>query len=227
MQQLMHPFIVTLYNAFQTAKYLYLILEYCEFGDLLELVERRGKVCEVVARFYLAQLILAIEYLHGLEILYRDLKPANVLIAHDGYLRLVDFGLAKENVSNKNPAITYAGTPAYLPPEVAAKKGATYASDIYGLGTIFYELLVGFPPYAEPDADGEPQPASQYKLKIPEFVSEAAKDLLQAMLSKNPSKRPEISQLKRHSFFRKLDWDALLAKRIKPPGLPHSTEVVE
>ena len=217
MKQLNHPFIVPLYYAFQTPKYLYLILELCPNGDLLGLLEKKGLIEENLARFYIAEVILALEYLHEADIIYRDLKPANVLIASDYHIKLADFGLAKEKVNKVNPAMTMAGSPAYLPPEIVAKKGATTASDVYGLGPLLYELLTRRTPYYSDDIDLLFQNIKTAKLSFPEFVSANARDLIGLVMNKEPAKRPQISQIKRHPFFRKLDWEALLARRIKPP----------
>ena len=219
MKMLNHPFIVPLYYAFQTPKYLYLILELCPNGDLLDLLEKKGLFEEHIARFYLAEIILALEYLHEADIIYRDLKPANVLIDSEFHAKLADFGLAKEMVNVINPAMTMAGSPAYLPPEIVAKKGATFASDIYGLGPLLYELLTGKTPYYADDIELLFQNIKTGKLSFPEGVSSNAKEFIGLVMNKDPSKRPQISQIKRHSFFRKMDWEALLAKRIKPPKL--------
>ena len=219
MKQLSHPFIVPLYFAFQTPKYLYLILEYCPNGDLLGLLEKKGILEEQIARFYLAEVILALEYLHESDIIYRDLKPANVLIDSEFHIKLADFGLAKEKVDKINPAMTMAGSPAYLPPEIVTKKGATYASDIYGLGPLLYELLTGKTPYYAEDIDLLFQNIKTAKLSFPETMSTSAKEFIGLVMNKDPSKRPQISQIKRHPFFRKMDWEALLSKRIRPPKI--------
>ena len=228
MKQLNHPFIVPLYYAFQTPKYLYLILELCPNGDLLGLLEKKGVIEENIARFYIAEVILALEYLHEADIIYRDLKPANVLIAADFHIKLADFGLAKEKVNKINPAMTMAGSPAYLPPEIVAKKGATTASDVYGLGPLLYELLTGRTPYYSDDIDLLFQNIKTAKLSFPEFVSANARDLIGLVMNKEPAKRPQISQIKRHPFFRKMDWEALMARRIRPPrlGIESFDEVV-
>lgn len=219
MKQLNHPFIVPLYYAFQTPKHLYLILEMCPNGDLFGLIEKKGRIEESIARFYIAEVILALEYLHEADIIYRDLKPANVLIDAEFHAKLADFGLAKEKVDKINPAMTMAGSPAYLPPEIVAKKGATPASDIYGLGPLLYELLTGKTPYYADDIDMLFQNIKTAKLSFPDYVSSTAKDLIGFVMNKDPLKRPQFSQLKRHAFFRKMDWEALLARRIRPPKL--------
>lgn len=138
-------------------------------------------------------------------------------MATDGYIRLGDFGLAKENVTQINPALSIAGTPAYFPPEIVSKKGASPASDVYGIGAVLYELLVGAPPHYDDRIDALLKNIEKEKIKFPSFLSDGAKDVIKLMMKKTPEKRLKISQVKRHCFFRKLDWDALLAKRMKPP----------
>ena len=219
MRQLNHPFIVPMYYAFQTPKYLYFILELCPNGDLLGLIENKGRIEEAAAKFYLAEVILALEYLHGSGIIYRDLKPANVLIDSEFHVKLADFGLAKEKFNKVNPAMTMAGTPAYLPPEIVEKKGASFFSDVYGLGPLLYELLTGKTPYFDEDLDLLFQNIKTAKLSFPEYVSQHARDFITSVMNKDPSKRPQISQIKRHQLFRKFDWEAMLYKRIKPPKI--------
>lgn len=219
MKQLNHPFIVPLYYAFQTPKYLYLILELCPNGDLYGFIEKKTRLDESVARFYIAEVILALEYLHSLDIIYRDLKPANVLVDSFGHAKLADFGLAKEKMEKGNLAMTMAGSPAYLPPEIVLKKGASKASDIYGIGPLLFELLTGTTPYYCDDIDGLFQNIKSGKLSFPNYVTSTAKDFIISVMNRDPAKRPQITQIKRHNFFRKLDWEALLARRIRPPKL--------
>ena len=214
------PFIIKLHYSFQTPENLYMILDYCPIGDLsyqiqLTLFE------EDEAKFYIAELILAIEYLHQHDIIYRDLKPENILIDADGHVKLADFGLAKENVSTNVPNKTFCGSPQYLSPEMISKEGTTKASDIYGIGAILFELISGAPPFFSQDENLMYKNISENKLMFPEFFSEELKDLLKKMLNKNPQKRIGIendkSDLKNHEFFRDINWDDIMKKKIKPP----------
>ena len=214
------PFIIKLHYSFQTPENLYMILDYCPIGDLsyqiqLNLFE------EDEAKFYIAELILAIEYLHQHDIIYRDLKPENILIDADGHVKLADFGLAKENVSTNVPNKTFCGSPQYLSPEMISKEGTTKASDIYGIGAILFELISGAPPFFSQDENLMYKNISENKLMFPEFFSEELKDLLKKMLHKDPKKRIGIendkSDLKNHEFFRDINWDDIMKKKIKPP----------
>ena len=214
------PFILKLHYAFQTPDNLYMILDYCSIGDLsyqiqLNLFE------EDEAKFYIAELILAIEYLHKHDIIYRDLKPENILIDSDGHIKLADFGLAKENARTDTPNKTFCGSPQYLSPEMLSKQGTTKASDIYGIGAILYELISGNPPFYTQDQNLMLQNISENKLEFQEFFSEEIKDLLKKMLDKDPKKRIGInndkSDLKNHEFFKDINWEDIALKKVKPP----------
>ena len=214
------PFIIKLHYSFQTPDNLYMILDYCSIGDLsyqiqIDLLE------EDEAKFYIAELILAIEYLHNHNIIYRDLKPENILIDSDGHIKLADFGLAKENVTNDVPNKTFCGSPNYLSPEMLTNEGATKASDIYGIGAILYELISGNPPFFMQNQSEMFKNIIEKKLEFQEFFSEEIKDLLNKMLDKDPKKRIGInndkSDLKNHAFFEGINWDHIYHKKIKPP----------
>ena len=219
MKRLNHPFVLTLHYAFQTKKYLYLVLDFCSRGDLLGIINKKNLLSEKSARFYLAETILALEYLHSLNILYRDLKPSNILIDSEGHIKLADFGLAKENVGSANPAMSIAGSPAYLPPETINRKGTTPAADIYGLGPLLYEMLTGSPLFTGNDTMVIYNNIKMARVAFTPYVTESAKNLINLVINKNPERRPTIPQLKRHIFFRRLDWKALLDKKISPPKI--------
>ena len=214
------PFIIKLHYSFQTPENLYMIIDYCPLGDLSYQIQM-SLLEEDEAKFYIAELILAIEYLHQHDIIYRDLKPENILIDEDGHIKLADFGLAKENVSTNTPNKTFCGSPQYLSPEMLSKEGTTKASDIYGIGAILFELISGAPPFFSQDENLMYKNISENKLMFPEFFSEEIKDLLTKMLDKNPKNRIGIendkSDLKNHEFFRDINWDDILQKKVKPP----------
>ena len=216
MKILKHPFVLQMFYAFQTPQSLYLVIEYCPNGDLLKLVHKNSKVSEDIVRFYAAEIVLALEYLASLDIVYRDLKPENVLIDNEGHAKLADFGLAKEDITN-NPAMTMAGSPAYLPPEIVKHKGASAASDIYGIGVMIYEMLTGSLPHYNEDIELLYNSIVKDQIAIPGFVSSEAKDLMKSLMHKKPEKRLNFSQIKKHSFFKKIDWEALLEKKIPVP----------
>lgn len=143
------PFIVKLHFAFQTSNKLYLIMDYCPGGDLESLMNRRGLLPEKIARVYAAEIVLALETLHKGCIVYRDLKPSNVVIDKDGHACLTDFGLAKELTNQK--ATSFCGSVAYLAPEMLDKKGHGFPIDWYLLGVMLFELTTGLPPFYNKD----------------------------------------------------------------------------
>ena len=143
-----HPFIVSLNAAFQTKTKLFLILEFCPGSDLSRILQREGRFDEKKARMYLSEILLALEDLHARDIIYRDLKPENVVLDDQGHAQLTDFGLSKEGVFEGNKgAKSFCGSVAYLAPEMLCKAGHGKSVDWYLLGVLLYEMTVGQPPY--------------------------------------------------------------------------------
>lgn len=215
-----HPYVIKLHYSFQTPENLYMILDYCPGGDLAFHLNKRQIFDENEARFYIAEVILAMEYIHSLNIIYRDLKPENILIDGEGHVKLADFGLAKEGVSDKSQAKSFCGSPAYLAPEMLLTKGVGKAGDIYQIGAVLYELLVGFPPHYTENIKKLYENIKNAKLQIPSYISPAAKDLLLKLLNKNPKQRLGVvdkNEIKRHPFFKSIDWTKLYNREIAPP----------
>jgi serine/threonine protein kinase len=143
-----HSYIVSLNYAFQTKTKLFLILDFCPGGDLGRLIQKQGKLNEHTARIYMAEILLALEDLHKRDIIYRDLKPDNVVIDDGGHALLTDFGLSKEGVLDvSNGAKSFCGSVAYLSPEMLRKAGHGKSVDWYLLGVLLYEMIVGKTPY--------------------------------------------------------------------------------
>jgi protein kinase A len=151
-----HPFITNMIASFSDADFLYLLLDYVPGGELFSYLRKWRRFDEDMARFYAAEIVLVLEYLHEQQggIAYRDLKPENLLLDEEGHIKLVDFGFAKRLGNNDNdrdnkPVETYTlcGTPEYLAPEVIHNKGHTTAVDWWALGILIYEFLTGYPPF--------------------------------------------------------------------------------
>lgn len=152
MATMQHPFIVRLRFAFQTHDKLFLVSDYCPGGDLSQYLEIERIFPEWKAKFYLCEIILAIEALHEKDVLFRDLKPDNVVLDEEGHALLTDFGLSKEGVNySQTGAKSFCGSYAYLAPEMVKKVGHGKAVDWYLLGVLFYEMLTGLPPYYAED----------------------------------------------------------------------------
>lgn len=137
--------------AFQTSKYFFLIQEYCPCGDVSKMLKKKKRLSEQEARLYIAEVLLALEHLHSNGIIYRDLKPDNIIIGEDGHLKLTDFGLSKENADQDFTSNSFVGTYAYAAPEVLKQKAHGKSLDWYLLGALLYEFLVGLPPYYDKD----------------------------------------------------------------------------
>lgn len=145
LSQVQHPFIVGSYGLAQDSRYLFLLLEYVKGGELFRYLRSRSPLDDAHARFYAAQIVLIFEYLHSLSVVYRDLKPENLLVNSDGYLKLTDFGFAK---LIQGRTYTLCGTPEYLAPEVLLNKGHSKPADWWTFGILVYELLVGIDPFS-------------------------------------------------------------------------------
>lgn len=141
-----HPFIVQLHWSFQNDQKLFFVLDYCPGGELFGLLSKRNRLTEDQARFYAAQLVLALEYLHSKDILYRDLKPENVMLDKRGYVKLTDFGLSRFKLTEKD--VSVCGTPEYLAPEIIQKSGHGKEVDWWCLGCLIYEMVTGIPPFS-------------------------------------------------------------------------------
>ena len=218
-----HPFIVKLQYAFQTSTKLFLVIEYCPNGDLAKhlLIEKRFK--EPRAKFYICEILLALEDLHKRDVIFRDLKPDNVVLDKDGHCKLTDFGLSKEGVRENFYAQSFCGSIAYLAPEMLKKQGHGKAVDWYLLGVLFYEMLVGVTPYFTTKKEDIFYNIEYGDLKIPNFVSKEAGELLKRLLERNPNKRlggsiRDSLEIKEHPYFKDVDWKKMYEKKIKPPN---------
>lgn len=217
-----HPFIVSIKYAFQTPEKLYMILEYCPGGDLGAVLKREKKLSEERARLYLTEIILALEELHKKDIIFRDLKPDNVVLDEDGHALLTDFGLSKEGINNNTSAKSFCGSVAYLAPEVLRRQGHGKSVDWYLVGVLFYEMVVGIPPYFSSNKDQMFKNIKSGPLRMPERLSKDAKDLIIKLLNKNPSKRlgagkKDAEELKTHSFFSGVNWESVMQRKQKMP----------
>jgi len=220
-----HPFLIQMAFAFQNEKKLYFALEYCPGGELFNLLQKKRRFAEETARFYVTQMVLALEHLHKYDIIYRDLKPENVLIDIDGYIRLTDFGLSKTGIQGNKGAYSVCGTPEYLAPEILFQRGHGKAVDWWTLGAILFEMLSGLPPFYSNNREEMFQKIKYYALKYPPYISPNAKSLLDGLFQKEPSKRlgsgsTGAGEIKAHPWFHGVDWDQILKKDIKAPYIP-------
>jgi Protein kinase domain/Protein kinase C terminal domain len=216
-----HPFVVRLHYAFQTADKLFFVLDYCAGGELFFHMQRLRRLSEAAARFYTAEIALALEHLHQRGIVYRDLKPENVLLDGEGHVKLADFGLSKEGVTSAvEGARTFCGTPEYLAPEVVQQRGHGTAVDWWSLGALLFEFLTGLPPWYTKDRKELYANIVSAPLVIPDDVPSAARDLIASLLVRDPHRRLTGARVLRHRFFHGLDLHRLLARELTPPIVP-------
>ena len=217
-----HPFIVKLNFAFQTNSKLFLILEYCPGGDLSKHLYFEKKFSEARAKIYICEVLLALENLHKKNIIYRDLKPDNVVLCDDGHCKLTDFGLSKEGVFDGDAAKSFCGSIAYLAPEMLQKKGHGKAVDWYLLGVLLYEMIIGVTPFFSNSKEQIFYNIENEKLVIPDYVSKEAADLIRKLLERNPNKRlgsspADAEEIKKEAFFKDINWNDIYNKTIKAP----------
>jgi protein-serine/threonine kinase len=224
-----HPFIVGLKYAFQTSSKLFLILDYCPGGSMAAMINREKRFTENRARIYLCEILLAIEELHRRDIIYRDLKPDNIVLDEEGHALLTDFGLSKEGIMDNHSAHSFCGSVAYLAPEMLKRQGHGKSVDWYLLGVLFYEMIVGFPPYFSTNREQMFSNIQKGKLKIPTSLSVDARSLLKELLNRDPLKRlgcrRDAEEIKDHPFFYGINWESTLRKELRPPR-PNHTPII-
>jgi len=226
-----HPFIVGMNMAFQSRDKLYFVLDYCAGGELFFHLGKLGKFTESRSRFYAAEIILAISYVHSLDIIYRDLKPENVLLDGTGHIRLTDFGLSKEGISSSSSgANSFCGTPEYLAPEILNRQGHGRGVDWWSLGALLYEMLTGLPPFYCQDRERLFEKIRKSELHYPASLSSKSKHMLRGLLTKDPTRRlgsgpKDAEEIKPHPFFASIDWEKLQRGEIAPPWAPTITGI--
>uniref|UniRef100_A0AAQ5YJY9 protein kinase C n=1 Tax=Amphiprion ocellaris TaxID=80972 RepID=A0AAQ5YJY9_AMPOC len=219
-----HPFLVNLYGCFQTADHVCFVMAYSPGGDLMTHIHT-SIFTEKQTQFYSSCVLLGLEFLHQNKIVYRDLKLDNLLMDADGFVRIADFGLCKEGMGHGDRTSTFCGTPEFLAPEVLIDNNYTRSVDWWGLGVLIYEMLVGESPFPGDDEEEVFDSIVNDDVRYPRFLSPESVSLIQKLLQKNPEMRlgageEDALEIKRHKFFQGIDWDALLAKKLKPPFLP-------
>ena len=186
-------FLLSLHFAFQTKNYLYLVIDYCPNGDINILLaqQNRGFFDEKTLKFYICELIVALEDLHARNYIYRDLKPENILIDTQGHVKLADFGLSSEKLTpQKNYALSFCGSPIYLSPEILQQQRTFKESDLYTLGVIIYELLTGSPPYYTESINQLYDDIQNKEVSFDDAqISEEAKDLITQLMRKKREER--------------------------------------
>jgi len=230
-----YPFLVGLHSCFQTISRLIFVIEYVSGGDLMYHMQRQRRLPEDHARFYSAEIILALHHLHERGIIYRDLKLDNVLIDMEGHIKLTDYGMCKEGLKKGEKTSTFCGTPNYIAPEMLRGEDYDYSVDFWALGVLMFEMLAGRSPFdvvgsaENPDQNTEDylfQVILEKTIRIPRSLSVKAASILKGFLNKNPIERlgcdvdRGFEEIISHPFFRAVDWEQLEAKQISPPYRP-------
>jgi cGMP-dependent protein kinase len=236
LRQLDHSFIVKLVKTARDERYLHFVMEYVrgkDFFDALRDIE--GLLSARDAKFYVACLLVILEYLHERDIIHRDLKPENIVVDEEGYPKLIDFGTAK---IVKGRTYTIIGTPHYMAPEVIAGRGYSVMADYWSVGVLLYEMMCGRVPFGE----DEDNPVRIYehilksKLVYPNYIIPAAiagtVPIIEALLSRNPSLRlsGSVERFKKNPWFNDINWvlytqDALLDRKTTPPYVPRLNDI--
>ncbi|XP_063113161.1 serine/threonine-protein kinase N2 isoform X3 [Cavia porcellus] len=219
-----HPFLVNLFACFQTKEHVCFVMEYAAGGDLMMHIHT-DVFSEPRAVFYAACVVLGLQYLHEHKIVYRDLKLDNLLLDTEGFVKIADFGLCKEGMGYGDRTSTFCGTPEFLAPEVLTETSYTRAVDWWGLGVLIYEMLVGESPFPGDDEEEVFDSIVNDEVRYPRFLSTEAISIMRRLLRRNPERRlgageKDAEDVKKHPFFRLIDWSALMDKKVKPPFVP-------
>eukprot|EP01015_Nassula_variabilis_P011233 TRINITY_DN19110_c0_g1_i1.p1 TRINITY_DN19110_c0_g1~~TRINITY_DN19110_c0_g1_i1.p1 ORF type:complete len:333 (+),score=60.04 TRINITY_DN19110_c0_g1_i1:13-1011(+) len=227
LKRLKHPFLLDLKESFHTTEKQVFIFEFMRGGELFQHLRKFRRFNEEKAKFYAAQLVLALEYLHSEDIIYRDLKPENIFIDNEGYIALTDYGFCLDK-KIKDKLDLFLGTPEYLAPEVIAGGEYGKTSDWWNFGVVLYEMLVGLPPFFNKVQNVMFQAIVETQVKFPQQIqiSEEGIDFLDKLLKKSPSERigtiGGVAQIMDHQWFQDINWDLLLQKKLPAPFVPTS-----
>ncbi|KAI8060310.1 camp-dependent protein kinase A [Gongronella butleri] len=222
-----HPFVVKLHDTFQDDQSVFFVMDYVPGGELFRLLRRNKRFSEPAARFYAAEVMLAIDYLHSFRIVYRDIKPENILLDAHGHVKLADFGFAKR-LDDDAQCTTVCGTPDYVAPEIIRATGYGTAVDWWSFGVLIYELTVGKAPFHADNPVDMYEKILQGNVRYQLYQSEELVDLLKHLLETDPDKRygnlPNgVQDIKDHRFFVKLDFEKVQDRHVKPPYIPDIT----
>lgn len=223
MMTLRHQNIIQLYTTFKDPDQLYFLLEPVLGGELFGLLQKQKRFQEKAARFYGGQIVLAFEYLHAKDYIFRDLKPENVLVDSEGYIKVADFGFAKKLKSGHT--WTMCGTPEYLCPEIIKSAGHGKGADWWTIGVLFYELLAGHTPFYHQSHHLMYRKIASARYTFPPHFSKAAKDIISRLLCLKPTQRLGVTQggatkVKEHEWFSSIDFKKLENKQYKAPFVP-------
>ncbi|ELP89444.1 hypothetical protein EIN_390690 [Entamoeba invadens IP1] len=218
-----NPFIVHMHYSFQNENKLYFVMDFVNGGELFFHLQNERRFSIARAKFYSAEILLALEHLHKHGIIYRDLKPENVLLTCEGHVCITDFGLSKTGMKEGGDKTgTFCGTAAYLAPEILLGEKYDSAVDWWSFGILTYEMMVGIPPFYSEDEREMYQNIVNESVRYPPNTPSSIKTFIDGLLEKNPTKRLiDTAVMKTHPFFQGLDFDRLLKLEVVPPYVPN------
>lgn len=219
-----HPFLIGLHSCFQTETRIYFVMEYVSGGDLMLHIQRE-QFNPRRAQFYACEVLMALEYFHKNGIIYRDLKLDNILLALDGHIKVADYGLCKENMWFQSTTSTFCGTPEFMAPEILLEQRYGRAVDWWAFGVLVYEMLLGTSPFRGDDEDEIFDAILEDEPLYPIHMARDQVSILQKLLTRDPERRlgsgeEDAEEIKRHPFFRGINWDDMFNKRVPPPFYP-------
>ena len=227
LSKLNNPFIVNMYFTFQDFSNLYLVMDLLSGGDLRYHLAKKRKFSERETKFFITNMLLALEYIHSKNIIHRDIKPENLVLDLNGYLRITDFGVAK--INEKDNSSETSGTPGYMAPEVILVQNHSFPSDFFALGVIGYEFMLGYRPYLG-SSRKEIKELIIYKQArleesdIPYSWSLESADFINKLLKRKPTKRlgyHGVKEIKNHDWLKDINWNLLKKKEIIAPFIPN------
>ncbi|XP_069802026.1 serine/threonine-protein kinase N1-like isoform X2 [Dendropsophus ebraccatus] len=219
-----HPFLLSLLGCFQTPDHVCFVMDFMAGGDLMTHIHTEV-FSQQRAMFYAACVLLGLQFLHSKNIVYRDLKLDNLLLDSEGYVKLADYGLCKEGMGPSDRTSTFCGTPEFLAPEVLTDASYTRAVDWWGFGVLIYEMMVGESPFPGDEEEEVFDSIVNDEVRYPRFLSAEAIAIMRRLLRRNPERRlgsgeRDAEDVKKQPFFKELDFEALLARRLPPPFTP-------
>jgi classical protein kinase C len=219
-----HPFLLGLHSCFQTETRVYFVMEYVSGGDLMLHIQRE-QFTPRRAKFYAAEVLLALEYFHKQGIIYRDLKLDNILLTLDGHVKVADYGLCKEDMWYNSTTSTFCGTPEFMAPEILLEQRYGRAVDWWAFGILIYEMLLGQAPFRGDDEDEIFDAILEDEPLYPIHMPPDSVSILHKLLTRDPAKRlgagpTDADEIKAHPFFRDINWDDMFHKRVPPPFIP-------
>jgi len=214
-----HPLLVNLRHSFQDRGNLYLVFDYVPGGELFRLLRTQGQFPLPTTRFYAAEVIAALAFLHEHGVVYRDLKPENMLLTGEGHIKITDFGFAKSLRLNEK-TFTLCGTPEYLAPEVIQQKGHSFACDWWGVGILIYEMTCGHAPFMDQNPFKLYEKIIHNQVAFPDYFDPTLERLVVGMLDKDASTRFDKEHIMRHEVFLNMDWTVVGSGCMQPPFVP-------